>query len=138
MFHLLLSISSSSLSLSSPPLSPFLSLSLLHKRQPLPSCVPPTALFSPSPFLPLQLPCCFGLDVVGTIAATGIASEGMNRFCFQLKISFSWELTLRGAASTSLISYLPPSLLLHTSRFFANYIFADLPRIKIKFTCIFL
>ena len=42
-----------------------------------------------------------------------IASEGMNRFCFQLKISFSWELTSRGVASAPLISYLSRFSLLH-------------------------
>lgn len=60
-----------------------LSISLFHPSRPysysLSSLSPP--LFRPQPH-------GFGLDA-GTTAATGIASEGMNRFCFQLKISFS-------------------------------------------------
>lgn len=44
----------------------------------------------------------------GSVVPVGVASEGINRFCFELKISFSWELisrNWRAVSSLTLISY---------------------------------
>lgn len=83
---------------------------------PLSSCH--LRLTSHSFFLPPQSH-GFRLDVlVCTTAATGIALERMNRFCFKLKISFSWELTSRAPYSfshrLSLISPPPSSFTFNT------------------------
>jgi len=120
-------------------LSLSLSLSLIHvsERQPRRRLCRPTALFSLSSCHPFGWR-GFRLDIVGTIVTAGIASEGMNRFCFQLKISSSWELTSREAASAPLISYLPSSSSSFAiTRFFfspppafTNYVFTSVWNLK--------
>lgn len=68
-----------------PASSSFMPLSLVCRdageRQP-PSLVSPHGLILTLVLPPLQPLRGFGLVVVGTTAATDIASEGMNRFCF--------------------------------------------------------